>query len=304
MNLPEQVKISEMLDFLYPQFDTEVKHGEYNRLLGTDIVDDYCVGIFLTLKTHRKRTEHRRGKDGSSIIDVKTLADGTRPADFNFFVMNTLTLRGLYLHYYGSCGLSDFGRYLHRQFRILQGTLKTSAVNELIKAGASQSAADSVVREQFPYQEALSVDPIVRPEKIEELIGELTRLSRFEYALESVKSDDPTIAPLAGYAISDRRSIRFSAKANQSALKEKLIDLIRKRSFTKGAIAGVDSEKRERFFRLMDNPDVFSEHDYDDIAHVDSLNLGDPASSTFITQMLEQIKAEPRLKALLESEAE
>ena len=273
------------------------------RILGTDVVDGYVVGIFLTLKTHRKRTEHRRGTDGASIVDVKTLADGTRPADFNFFVMNVKTLRGLYLHYYGSCGLSDFGRYLHRQYRDLQSILKTSAVNDLVKSGTSQNEAEAIARARFPYHKTLSIDPIVRPEKLEELIGELERLSRFEYTLGSVRSDDPTISPLSGFAVSDRRSVRFAGEANQASLKESVIKLLRKGLFTKGAVAGIDSNDREQFYRLMDNPDVFSEHNYDDIAEVDSLNLGDPAGSVFIQKMLAQISGDARLKTLLEKEA-
>jgi hypothetical protein len=83
----------------------------YQRLIRAAEKDGYFVGLVVTFKTQRRICELEKEE---LVIQVRELEAGKSIVDFNFFVINQATGRGLYQHYHHSMSLQRFGTLLDR----------------------------------------------------------------------------------------------------------------------------------------------------------------------------------------------
>lgn len=99
--------------------DVETAYANYNRLLYVGERGNYYLGLFITIKDQRRSPEIKN-ESGVYKINVRSLEEGTNLVDFNFFVINKTTQRGLYQHYHHSCSLNQFGIFCQRQYEDLK----------------------------------------------------------------------------------------------------------------------------------------------------------------------------------------
>lgn len=144
---------------------------------------------------------------------------------------------------------------------------------------------------------------MIRPESLDKLLEELEQIKFFEFTLGTVTAEEPLVGPLAKYAKRQKRVIRFIPHVDEGGLRGAIVGIVKAGQISKGRVGGVDAEKRERVFRLIDNPDKFGEYEYDEIADETTLNVKEVEKSPFFSEMLGIIDGDPKIKALFETPA-
>src|SRR5579884_2664213 len=97
----------------------EIDDDPHPRLIRLSESDGYFRGVLVTIKDQRKfLTMRRRG--GSFTISSREIEEGSNLIDLNFFMVNSLTGRGLYQHYHHSCSVTSFGVVLRKLYRPLK----------------------------------------------------------------------------------------------------------------------------------------------------------------------------------------
>lgn len=254
-----------------------VKFGGYDRLLYSGDRDNYYVGLFVTQKDQRKTCEVERSADKRFRITVRSLAKNSKLADFNFFVVNKNTLRGLYQHYHTSCSIPQFGNFCSREYDGLSNKL----CSEEIAKGANEKAT------RAKYADSMSCSVLVRLEKLPALLAELSRISAFEFAYKSFAVNEPIFAQVADDVTTEWHTVRFSKDGAFDKVRRAIVDLVKHREIGRGKITGKDDEGLERTIKLFNTPDFFGERVHEAVADQKNFTLDDIGQSPFIGELLD-----------------
>ncbi|OWY71605.1 hypothetical protein B7486_07930 [cyanobacterium TDX16] len=295
-DLGNGISADEFFDHLKDLKDKPIPFGGFDRLIYVGSREDYFIGLFIKLKDQRRSAEIIQD-GGQFTVTVRELEEGKNLIDFNFFVINKSTMRGLYQHYHQSCSLNQFGIFCARQY----DDLRDSKIEEEVKSIGDNISASQRRQIQSRFKGSLTWQNMVRSEALEQLLEELDIIKYFDFTLATIDDNDSLLTPLSPYAKRNRRIVRF--KSVQKGLAGTLVSLVKSKRITVGKIGGVDAEKRERVFRLIENPGKFGEYEYDDLANETVLNLKDVDSSPFFDEMLDIIQDDAELKAIFESPA-
>lgn len=272
------------------------KFGEYDRLLSVGTRGDYYVGLFLKIKDQRRSPEITNA-GGKFTISVRSLAEGTNLVDFNFFIINKKTQRGMYQYYHQSCSLNQFCIFCAQQYE----GLKESKI-EAALAGVGGDAASTADKKRIKkaYKGSLSYENMVRSETLQALLDELEQIKYFDFTLAAIDDNDALLTPLRPYAKKQRRIVRF--KATQVGVVNAIVNIVKAKGIRVGRVGGVDAEKREHVYRLIENPDKFAEFEYDEIADETILNVAKVEESPFFDEMLGVIDGDAAIKAMFETQ--
>ena len=114
---------------------------------------------------------------------------------------------------------------------------------------------------------------MVRQEKINELLKELDTIRSFEIDFFNLKASDSAFTPLSQFVCKERRTFGFIKKTLATVLTPTITGIISKFDITNGRVFGKDVDGIEKIIKISENPDNFSEYEYDNIA--EKLNLLD-----------------------------
>jgi hypothetical protein len=194
--------------------------------------------------------------------------------------------------------LNQFSIFCAQQYEGLKESRIEAALQPV---GGDEASAKEKKRIKKSFDGALTWETIVRRESLEKLLEELELIKFFDFSLATIEDNDPLVTPLKPYAKKNRRIIRF--KSVQDGVVNAIVGIVNGKGMTNGRVGGIDAEKKERVFRLIENPDKFAEFEYDDIADETILNVAEVEKSPFFDEMLGVINGDEAIKAMFETPA-
>jgi hypothetical protein len=142
-------------------------YKSFDRIICLDLTNnpEYILGLFVTIKDLKRFCEYWEA-NGQFELNTRELEDGSKMAEFNFFVMNRRTHKGVYQFYYSSCSLQRFLGYLKSVFL----ALKKRHIEE-IQSGSFDKA--TILKKMAALTNTdLKAELLVRPETFDELLKE------------------------------------------------------------------------------------------------------------------------------------
>ncbi|MCK6586799.1 MAG: hypothetical protein L6Q76_04350 [Polyangiaceae bacterium] len=284
------VTIEEFFEHLSKLRDKTIKFGAFDRLIYVADSDDYYKGLFITVKDQTKFCEIRNEGNEFKIL-VRSLTDGTSAFDFNVFLLNKITYRGLYLYYHNSCSINQFGLFCRREYEDLRDAKKKAEVDAL---GTPTTKQRKEIADKY-RKTSLELELMVRREKLPSLLDELDRVQVFEFDVATLTADEPTYAPVREYVRRETHKIRFIKQAPKSTISNWISKIVASKNIDRGRVQGKDEEGHTRAFRLMENPDSFGSYEYEEIADESVLNTTDFHNSPLFDEMFNAIEANKSL---------
>jgi hypothetical protein len=278
-----KVSLLQLVNYMKAQ--TPVKVAHYDRIVRVTEKGGYYVGLVLTVKDQRRFCE--LAKD-DLVVEVRELEEGKAVVDFNFFVVNAATNRGLYQYYHHSLGLKKFGEMLNAHMKQLVHRKVDAEIAALeAKEGPITEKRKKATRSAL--QTKVSMTQLVRPEDLDDLVQEMARVKRLRFDLANVVLEGSTFAPIRNHVKTARTELVFerdSPEKVKSAVRG-LLDVV---SGAKGKVVGEDDDGQEHIYSLLENYDVFGELEFDAAAKTMNLKLDDFAGSAMISQLLSAMK--------------
>jgi hypothetical protein len=275
------VTFTEFMGYLHSLCDQQIKYGEYQRLIYIGEKDNYYLGLFLTVKDQRKFCEIKE-QDGEFKITVRSLQERSNLTDFNFFIINKSTARGMYQHYHQSCSLNQFGIFLNRQYEDLRDVHVETELSDVPEDDKRQRKAV-----EKKYKGRLKLEVMVRPEKLEEILEQLEKIQFFNFDFATLVSKEPLFNPITKYVKKESHRLRFNTEVVADGLGGHIASVVKSLAIKRGRVGGLDAEGKERTFQLLENPDNFGNFEYDDLADETTLNIKDVEKSPFFATMLD-----------------
>jgi hypothetical protein len=283
------ITLADFQDYLEQQSSSPKLWQGKQRIFVTRKLNDYAEGLFITIKDQKRYCELRKVAD-SFEVKVRDLEAGTQLMDFNYFVWNTTTGRGLYQHYWQSCAHNRFGLFLHQAYAALK---HQTAVKML--------GAEPATTQQRKVGQALkgSLEFALMTTKadLDLLLSELEKVNQFQVDIESFADKKGSDwEPLSKFISKERVSVSFDPRFKTSPkLKTTIQTLIKKLSPKSGQIKGVDSQGVERVIDILENYDGFGQFDFDEIAKAMTFSLDKWHGATMLQKIHEVIGKQSKL---------
>jgi hypothetical protein len=219
-----------------------------NQVIAVRKMGDFWAGVLLTIKDMKAYCQLKRSGHGFE-VSVQNLEKGTSIVDVNFFIIHPITGRGLYQYYYHSAAMglfANFCKHRYASFRSLNG-----------RRGALKHAM------------------LVKGDSLENYIQELDRIKSFEFeafTYQSNERDFRAVSDLADRVV--HRAVFIKPSKGRQAVNA-IVNLLKQEKVSKANIKGVDGDGTEVFYKLLNDPAVFQEYDYDTFIRTVRLDTND-----------------------------
>ncbi|MCM8529455.1 MAG: hypothetical protein NE327_23225 [Lentisphaeraceae bacterium] len=238
------------------------------KVLRTHIIDDYIVGLLISLKDQKSFFKFKRG--GFQIKKEDLEADESL-MEFNFFLFSFKSKRGLYQEYHYSTHIESFCRILTDKHFKQVTKLRKKALDY-----DESRLSDEEIEELSNVDniELVQPKPLVKEQDFLTIAASFKEISKYEYyVLEDDEKNTNKMYPEdSAYILSDQRVITFKRKGNiltsaKLSLVRKLFDVF---SPQKGKIIG-KNEKGHKAIASIDksrNKTYFLEEEFDSLSEV------------------------------------
>jgi len=262
----------------------------YSRFLYTADKAGYYVGLLITTKNHNKYLEFKHDST-SAKLEARETSEGSKLADFNFFVMNKSSGRGIYQYYHQSCSLNVFGALCKSYYEEIKASRIIAARTAIGSPSAKQERAI-----QVQYKGTLTWATVVRKENFQELVAQFKQVKNIKLNVATLAYEETIFTPLA--RVASRLTQRYSFKADTSVAEiVKGIKAVFKETKVEGARAeGIGDDDLEQVVKLTNTPDFFGEFEFDKIASNMTIEPSKFAESEFLTDIIEVAKKSPALQ--------
>lgn len=262
----------------------------YARFLYTADKDGYYVGLLITTKNHNKFLEFKQDAQ-SAKLEARETSEGTKLADFNFFVINKNSGRGVYQYYHQSCSLNTFGLLLKSYYDELK-TRRVLAARAAI--GTPTPKQERQINQRF--KGTLTWATVVKKETFEKLISKFKQIRNIQINFATLAYEETIFTPLAREASRLTQRYSFNADTPVGAI-VKGVKAVFKETEVKGARAqGIGEDDLEAVVKLVDTPDYFGEFEFDKIASTMTIEPAKFADSQFLKDIIEVAKKAPALQ--------
>lgn len=274
-------------EFLRANCDNQslFKHSNLERMLCVHESDREFIGVLLTI--HDKAKFCQMKMSGKPKISVRNLAGTNRMVDFNYFVINRQSRKGIYQQYSGACGLTAFGNLLNRKYVDQIKTMQFAAQNELREQTGKPPTAKQLTEIRKRIHGTLSLRMIVSQEEFPELVREMKKVRSFAYDFETLSVNEPSMTLLSDAADRKRYTITFKSESPTESLKRAIIELANKREFPDISVAGTDQSGNSVTYHVEQNMTHFGKFDFDEIATEAFLDIDDINGSGIILMIRE-----------------
>jgi len=270
-----------------------------NRILHLDTETDniFHLGVLVTIKDQKSFCELKAASPSSALdyVLVNTKIE-TKASDFNFFIVNKKTRRGLYQYYHNSTALTHFCDAMRERFifhrRRLEETATETQRAEMVKS-------------------ILCGEPMMKPEAFLLLVNQLSSITEIKYSSSFMGVEETPYESIKNKV--KRHEARFTfERVDTSDLFgdiKKLFAKIKNYPGLKLKIKGhkppnKDGISLEDVVDLSRNLSDFGKFEYDDLIHPgDQIILRDISTSNIIHLLLEQAVKEPIIMEVLENDS-
>lgn len=253
--------LEEFLSYLKSESGKE--YAEDNHVIAVTRKDEFWAGVLLTIKDMKAYCQLRRSGRGLQ-VSVQNLEAGTNIVDVNFFIIDSNSGRGLYQYYHHSAAMglfANFCKHRYGSFRSLNGRKGT-----------------------------LKHVMLIKPESLQDYVKELDRIKSFEFEAITYTPNEQlfrTVSDLADRVV--HRAVFVKPNMGRRAVTA-VVNLLQQDVVAKAKIKGVSSDGTEVFYKLLDDPAVFQEYDYD--AFIRTVNID-------TSDLEETIKKSPNVSELI-----
>ncbi|WP_406611387.1 hypothetical protein [Agarivorans sp. JK6] len=262
------VSLSELFTF----FENEgcvVDANESNQrrfYFDTNSHDDYFKGLVVTVKDQKKFCRLTNENGGFQIL-VDNLQGDDKLLEFNFLIIHKVTGLGLYQHYYQSCSMNVFGKYLKRYHHQLKKALGDAEISTqaTLEGSPLTEGRKQRIRKQFSGQ--LKFAPLVRQENLEAILKEYRKIKSFEFEYAYLDHEVRAATPLSGFV---SRKIEKLSFLGDTSFKNSIAKAIS--AFTaggapkRGKVIVEDYDGESIPIKIFDMPDCFGVEDFDKLA--------------------------------------
>jgi len=293
------VDVKDLFAHITSNHGTEIKHKGHNRLVYVGETPGYYTGLVLTAKDHVRFCELNRKGKGLQ-INVREATAGSSLIDFNFFVLNKQTSRGLYQYYKNSCWVTAFGTLCGS---MLDDCCEAKMAAQIVAGGGAQTFKEKdlrAIRRKFDgYLESIL---LVREDDFKKIVSNMTKIKSFQFSMGSVLPEKESwFRPLKGVSQSIRHQVSFYKESTLQARRKAIFDVLggdnkghEKAKIDKAAVHGVDHDGLSRTIFLESNPDFFGSYDFDEVAGGMNIQPEDFHKSAFMSKLLMVADQHPR----------
>lgn len=271
-----------------------LKVGTHERFTYVDIVDGYHVGLIITTKDHSKFLEFSRDKMNAK-LEARDLEDGKQLADFNFFAINQKTGKGIYQYYHQSCSIHGFGALCKLYYDNLKKQRIESA-KEKVRAGGKELLPKDERKISKDYSGTLQYSVIVRAETFRSMVKELKRINSVTLTVSTLTYNDTVFTPIALVAKNMTQKFTFEKKSLIGNVVPTVLGVTGLDGVKRAKVEGVGEDGLDQVIKLYDTPDMFGEHDFDDIVGTMTISPADFAKSKFLRSIIDVANNETVIK--------
>ncbi|HEY1189626.1 MAG TPA: hypothetical protein VGE74_18410 [Gemmata sp.] len=274
------------------------------RFFSTGLLGDYVVGRWACL----------RGRNKQVIADIATkemtwneLPDGYEITAPNYFVFHRETFHGLYQRYANSNPFRLFTDMLRSVAVEVRAPLLKAAleeprriVNANRKRGEKRRDVPEHVKRDIYERYAVNSFPLLRREKLEELLARWKSIKAVKYQVATVGATADQYGPMAEHTRAEVRELRFEPKADRGPgfvsnivgmcawLTDKFKSKLRRTS-----LIGLDEGSHSRTVSIDKFVDWLGEDDLGNVLTDKELDNKDVVQSELVARMLALCKERP-----------
>lgn len=253
-------------------------HG-YERLLYVGENKKYHLGLLITTKDQKKFLELSQ-TGGAVKFEPRDVTTGARLADFNFFLLDKNTGRGIYQYYHNSCSLNPFAYLLRKCYDELKQEKIDASISKLTSPTESSKAK---IKKQ--YSGTLQWTQIVRPENFEALVGRLQSINTFTVSMATLDQKESAFRSISSLAKKVVHEFKFSNDKGTNAIIRSITNFIKRDPPESARVDGIDEDGLEQVIKLTNNPDSFGEFEYDEVTEKMDFLPKDFVSSWFMKEI-------------------
>lgn len=295
------ITFAQFFDFLELHSKDQIDEDYF---LSVSEKDGWLIGLLLRPKDAGRFCKFK--KSGESFkVTTEELEEGTNIADFNFFIINRTTGRGLYQYYHRSTAVRNFLYILRQRWKILKEQTIEARYGSLAKktkAGLKRIRRD--------LRRLLDSSIIYRAESFEARVAHMARITSFSYTVattaERVSGIGRITAPYVPRLRADVKAVNMSVTFHNNANMTHVKDLITRISLKNPESAhvwGEDVNGDDLDHKLFNDADIFEQYDFDTAVEnltIDSDDLNSTIQSAGIIARLIQIANRPDVKTILD----
>ena len=246
---------------------------------------NYYKGLILTVKDQKAFCRLQGGIDDLE-IKVENLSGGDELIEFNFFVINKKTGKGLYQFYYQSTSLSKFKEILKRQFLGYRAILLQREYDSNIALGKSDGVSTKNANKK--YRDKIVLDQLVKRQTLSQLLQKCKKIKSFEVEFSTYDYIRKLGLPMPAHATKLKHKVYFDKDTKIKELASSIVSFVDNEEPEGGTIMVLDEFGQEMPYKLMDTPDLFHEEEFDDLVQkLNSVKVGNFAQSTIFKDMID-----------------
>lgn len=282
-----KIKIKEFIDKNLDFIDEDILERDF--IIDAETNEQYYKGLILTVKDQKAFCKLQGSRDDLQ-IKVENLDGSEQLIEFNFFIINKTTGRGLYQFYYQSTSLNKFGEILKRKFVEYRDSLKTDEIHINISSGKSDKASRSIANKK--YHDLLIFEMLFKTQTLKDLLLKCKKIKSFEYEFCSYDRMEEACVPLAALAKKMRQKVTFSQPNLVQNISESISQLISDQEPDKGTVIVIDEFDQEMPYKLLDTPDLFHEEEFDELVQkLNDIKVGNFTDSKILDEMIKISKS-------------
>ncbi len=269
-----------------------------HKLLALTQKEDYWAGVLISIKDVSAFCQMRR--DGRVFtIEAKELDENAQIADFNYFIINKSTGRGLYQHYHQSPVSNTFSKFVKKCYLSYR---KQRIESEIMAAGGEAIKNVDEKRIRSKYYGGFTYKTVLKQKEFIKCVDALRQIKMFSFELETITAEEKQFTPASEFAKRCSHKFFFQEDRLLSGLKDGIAKTIKEMGIKSASVKGKDEYNEEVVYKLFNDYATFEEFDYDDIigsVSFNSSNLEQSLNKSKLIEELLSIAARPEVNALL-----
>tara|TARA_Y100000780_G_C13659852_1_gene408112 strand:+ start:208 stop:1002 length:795 start_codon:yes stop_codon:yes gene_type:complete len=244
--------------------------------------EKYHLGMIITAKDQRSFLKFRESSN-DFVIKKEKLEGKDKLLEFNFFVINKKTNKGIYTHYFQSCSIRELGAIFKAYYYPLQTALKTKRFKESPSKGviAQVERLKRSISDYFKGRLKFAI--MVRDEDLKNILATLKEIKNVEVVVDAVK---PSLirpgVPLTDKARSVTQKFTIAKDWPVYDLIEDVVELSNMGPVKRGKVLGINNDDKKETVDFSKAPKNFGTFDYDELAE----KLDDLHTSQFYTSAI------------------
>jgi hypothetical protein len=292
------ITLDEFSNYLKSLSGLESEH----KLLALSKKDDYWTGVLISIKDITAYCQMKR-EGGSFTIEAQHLDANAQIADFNFFILNTTTGRGLYQHYHQSPVSNTFSKFIQKQYLRYR---KQRIDAEIAAAGGEEIKKTDEKKIKSKYYGGFGYKTVLKQKDFVKCVEALKQIKMFSFELESISAEEKLFTPASEFA--KRCSHRFFFQEDKpiAGLRDSISRTIKGGGVKIASVKGIDEFDEDVVYKLVNDYAKFEEYEYNDIigsVSFKSGNLEESLSKSKLVEELLSIAERSEVKVILTAKA-